>query len=92
MEAIRERIHQALAARRLTGAVVAVTGRESTLWTEAFGDASADALFYIASSSKPIAAERAAGSRVPAATIGTGRAHHVHRHRYRHDIGQIRSC
>ncbi len=63
-EKIAERIKEAITTNRLPGAVVAVTSRHKLTWQQAFGYADIDTLreqqlddiFYIASSSKPLAA------------------------------------
>ena len=64
MKEIRQRIQEAIAANLLPGAVVVVTNRDGLHWEEAFGFADRelgraqqiDDIFYIASSTKPLAA------------------------------------
>jgi len=53
---IRERLLEAVAGESIPGAVVAVTNAQSTLWEEAFGAQNTTDIFYIASSTKPLAA------------------------------------
>src|SRR5580658_4388371 len=61
---IRARLQDAIAGERIPGAVIAVTDRQRTIWEEAFGFADresgrpqrADDIFFIASSTKPLAA------------------------------------
>jgi CubicO group peptidase (beta-lactamase class C family) len=61
---IAEKIEEAISNNRIPGAVVGVTNRHKTTWQQAFGYADIDSLraqqvddiFYIASSSKPLAA------------------------------------
>src|SRR6266404_3699240 len=56
VKVLSERLQQAVDAGRIAGAVAAVTNRQETLWAGAFGDVQPDTIFYIASSSKPLAA------------------------------------
>lgn len=56
MREIGEKLREAVHVQRFAGAVVAITDRHRTLWTEAFGDVTLDTIFHIASSSKPLAA------------------------------------
>jgi CubicO group peptidase (beta-lactamase class C family) len=63
-ENIRARLQEAVAGNRIPGAVIAVTDRRETVWQEAFGFADRESeraqqtndIFFIASSSKPLAA------------------------------------
>jgi CubicO group peptidase (beta-lactamase class C family) len=61
---IRPRLREAIAGERIPGAVIAVTDPQQTIWEEAFGFAdretgrpqATDDIFFIASSTKPLAA------------------------------------
>jgi CubicO group peptidase (beta-lactamase class C family) len=61
---VRARLHEAVEGNRIPGAVIAVTDRRQTVWEEAFGFAdrecgrpqATDDIFFIASSTKPLAA------------------------------------
>jgi CubicO group peptidase (beta-lactamase class C family) len=61
---VRRRLREAVEGSRIPGAVIAVTDRRQTLWEEAFGFADREAgraqrtddIFFIASSTKPLAA------------------------------------
>jgi CubicO group peptidase (beta-lactamase class C family) len=64
MDAVQPRIQEAVNTQRIPGAVVAVTDRSQIVWSQAFGLADresgrvqrTDDVFFIASSSKPLAA------------------------------------